>query len=59
MPFNLGLHPAFITNKFEDCKLIFPKPITSKIGNVNLTNGTIDFLEKTVKRYRHLRDYVL
>lgn len=58
MPFNLGLHPAFITNKFEDCKLIFPKPITSKIGNVNLTNGTIDFL-KTTKRFDNVSELPL
>lgn len=49
MPFNLGLHPAFLAPNFEDYKLVFPHPITSVIGNVNLKNGTIDFLESTKK----------
>lgn len=49
MPFNLGLHPAFhlpISNEYqyEDYQIVFPSPLSSPIGNVNLSVGTIDFL---------------
>ena len=48
MHFNFGLHPAFKvpwneSEKFEDYKIKFPKPITANLPTVLLDSGLIDW----------------